>query len=109
MHGETKKVRASKGAEDTKNAKDAKDLKDSKVSRVSPAQVQKAVNALVNYSQKKKEEAQEDGKTLFADDEENFWLVVTTKTMPGGKLSLKPQRMSVLVGLFGMVFFYIIN
>lgn len=70
--------------------------------RVSTPQIQKAVNALLSFSQKKKKVAQEDGKTLFADDEENFWLVVTTKTMPGGKLSLKPQRMSVFTDLLSL-------
>ncbi|KAG8813566.1 hypothetical protein FRC17_001497 [Serendipita sp. 399] len=62
--------------------------------RVSTAQVQKAIKSLLSYSAKKKKETQEAGKTLFADEDENVWLVVTTKTM-SPSLSFKPQRIPI--------------
>ncbi|KAG8813493.1 hypothetical protein FRC17_001550 [Serendipita sp. 399] len=62
--------------------------------RVSIAQVQKAIKSLLSYSAKKKKETQEAGKTLFADEDENVWLVVTTKTM-SPSLSFKPQRIPI--------------
>ncbi|KAG8761833.1 hypothetical protein FRC15_008795, partial [Serendipita sp. 397] len=62
--------------------------------RVSTAQVQKAIKSLMAYSAKKKKETQEAGKTLFADEDENVWLVVTTKTM-SPSLSFKPQQIPI--------------
>lgn len=65
-------------------------------SRVSSAQIQKAVKSLVAYAEKKKKATEDEGKTLFTDEDENVWLVITTKTM-SPQLSLKPQRVSVLL------------
>jgi hypothetical protein len=65
-------------------------------SRVSSAQIQKAVKSLVAYADKTKAATQEEGKTLFADEDENVWLVITTKTM-SPQLSLKPQRVYVFI------------
>jgi hypothetical protein len=69
-----------------------KGLKMSVDDRVSTSQIQKAVKSLLVHSQKKKKETVQEGKTLFADEDENMWLVVTTKTMHPS-LTLKPQRM----------------
>jgi len=62
--------------------------------RVSIAQIRKAVKSLSIYAANKKKEIKESGKVLFDDEDENVWLVVTTKTM-SPSLTLKPQRMSV--------------
>ena len=70
--------------------------------RVSISQIQKAVKSLSTYAASKKKEIQEGGKVLFDDEDENVWLVVTTKTM-SPTLTLKPQRMSVLVAYFAVV------
>ncbi|KIM24721.1 hypothetical protein M408DRAFT_10855 [Serendipita vermifera MAFF 305830] len=59
--------------------------------RVSVSQIQKAVKSLSSYAASKKKEIQESGKVLFDDEDENVWLVVTTKTM-SPSLTLKPQR-----------------
>lgn len=60
--------------------------------RVSTAQVQKAIKSLMSYAAKKKQDTIDEGKTLFAEnDEENVWLVVTTKVMHP-QLTFKPQR-----------------
>jgi hypothetical protein len=64
--------------------------------RVSVSQIQKAVKSLSTYAANKKKETQESGKVLFDDEDENVWLVVTTKTM-SPSLTLKPQRMRVMV------------
>ena len=63
--------------------------------RVSTSQVQKALKSLMSYAAKKKQETIDEGKTLFAEnDEENVWLVVATKIMHP-QVTLKPQRMQV--------------
>jgi hypothetical protein len=65
-------------------------------SRVSSTQIQKAVKSLVAYADKTKAATQEAGKVLFADEDENVWLVITTKTM-SPQLSLMPQRVYVFI------------
>lgn len=72
---------------------------------VETAQLKKAVHALLKHSKSKQEAAKEDGKTLFADEEESLWLVVSLKTMqPSSTIKLKPHKMYVLSILTAMTF-----
>lgn len=64
---------------------------------VSMKQCEKAIRALLKYTQKRR--AEEDESTLFRDEEQAVWLIIALKKMQPNAHKLKPHRMYVLVNL----------
>ena len=61
---------------------------------VSTKQCEKAIEALLKYTQKRR--AEEDESTLFRDEEQAIWLVIALKQMQPTGHKLKPHRMYAL-------------
>jgi len=64
---------------------------------VSTKQCEKAIEALLKYTQKRR--AEEDESTLFRDEEQAIWLVIALKQMQPNAHKLKPHRMCALTTL----------
>jgi ribosome biogenesis protein UTP30 len=64
---------------------------------VSTKQCEKAIEALLKYTQKRR--AEEDESTLFRDEEQAIWLVIALKQIQPNAYKLKPHRMYVLAAL----------
>ena len=65
---------------------------------VSMKQCEKAIEALLKYTQKRR--AEEDESSLFRDEEKALWLVIALKQMQPNDYKLKPHRMYTLATLF---------
>lgn len=65
---------------------------------VSTKLCEKAIEALLKYTQKRR--AEEDESTLFRDEEQAIWLVIGLKQMQPNAYKLKPHRMCVLATLY---------